>query len=118
MDKKRLEEITYVFLINTDVPMSGGKVGAQVANVAVQLPKVKLKPLEDPCTYILGACEEYMMWLLKNYGEDLGIKYTVDAGFTEYTVGVLTCIGWKLKPNQRVFTNCLPLWKEGLRTSL
>ena len=112
MDNKRLDEITYVFLINSDVPMSGGKVAAQVANVAVQLPKAELKPLEDPRTYVLSATEDYMIWLLENFEKKLGIKYTVDAGFTEYTVGVLTCIGWKREAWMRIFTDSLKLFKQ------
>lgn len=114
MDKERLDKITYIFLINTDVKMSGGKVGAQVSNVAVKLPKVELKALEEPCTYVLGASEKYMMFLLKHVGEELGIEYTVDAGLTEFTVGVLTCIGWKFNRDYRFLTEFLPLWNTEL----
>jgi hypothetical protein len=101
--------------------MSGGKVGAQVGNVACQLPKAKLKPLEEPCSFVYGASEEYMMWLIRNYGskEELNIKYTVDAGFTEWTIGILTCLGWKLRTmeDKEVFCSGLHLWKEGMQTS-
>lgn len=105
---------TYVFLVNTDVPMSGGKVAAQVANVACQLPKAKLNTFEEPCTYVLGAPESLMLALIKAYESKLNLKYTVDCGFTEYTAGVLTCLGWKYADWIEPVTHTLPLWKEGL----
>ena len=106
----QLKDKTYIFLINSDWEMSGGKVAAQVANVACQLPKVKLKILEDPCTLVLSAPEDYMIRLLEVYEAKLGIKYTVDAGLTEFTVGALTCIGWKYQDWAEPLTHALPLF--------
>jgi peptidyl-tRNA hydrolase len=114
--KERLKEITYVFLINTDVPMTGGKVAAQVSNVACQLPKVNLRELEEPCTLILGAPESLMLALIKVYESKLKLKYTVDCGFTEFTTGVITCLGWKYQDWAEPITHTLPLWKEGLKS--
>lgn len=110
--KERLEDITYVFLINSDVPMSGGKVGAQIANVAVQLPRANLKPLEDPRTYVYSAPEDYMLWLIQNHEKTLNLKYTVDSGHTEFTVGKLTCLGFKRESWMVIFTKSLNLWKQ------
>lgn len=111
-----LEEITYVFLINIDIPMTAGKVAAQVANVAVQLPKANLKGLCDPRTFVLAAHENYMMMLIHKFKDLLGIKWTVDAGLTEWTIGTLTCLGFKREEWMKSFTVGLPLYgrqKEG-----
>ena len=112
--KERLQEISYVFLVNTDVPMTGGKVASQVSHVACQLPKVNLRGLEEPCTLVLGAPESLMLALIKVYESKLKLKYTVDCGFTEYTAGVITCMGWKFQDWAEPITKTLPLWKEGL----
>lgn len=110
MIREDLKDKTYIFLINSNWVMSGGKVAAQVANVACQLPKVKLKPLQDPCTLVLSASEEFMIRLLEVYEKKLKIKYTVDAGYTEFTIGALTCIGWKYKDWAEPLTTALPLF--------
>jgi peptidyl-tRNA hydrolase len=112
--REDLKDKTYIFLVNTDVPMSGGKVAAQVSNVACQLPKVKLNMFEEPCTYVLGAPESLMLALIKAYTRKLNLKYTVDCGFTEFTAGVITCVGWKYQFWAEPITKTLPLWKEGL----
>lgn len=95
-----LEQRTYVYLVNTDVPMSAGKVGAQISNVSCQVPR--LPPSNNKLmdnvsrTYIFASTTERMMLMLEYFGEELDIKWTVDSGSTtEYCFGVLTCIGWK-----------------------
>jgi len=95
-------------LINQDVPMSGGKVAAQVANVAVQLPNVEG---EEARTLVLSAPESYMNELIRDYQKLLNLKWTIDAGFTEWTIGTLTCIGFKRELWMKTFTNGLPLFK-------
>jgi hypothetical protein len=111
-----LEERTYICLVNTDIPMSIGKSNAQIFNVAVQLPRLPLsnnKLMDNVSrTYNFGATEEEMMFFLKFFGEELDIKWTVDSGnTTEYTYGVLTCIGWKRKCIEyKALTNHLNLY--------
>jgi peptidyl-tRNA hydrolase len=111
-----LESRTYIYLINTDVPMSAGKVAAQVSNVACQLPRLpdsENKLMDNVSrTYVFSSTEKYMLWLIKKFSDFLDIKWTVDSGSTtEFTYGCLTCVGWKRKdPLWKIFTNHLKLY--------
>jgi hypothetical protein len=79
-----------------------------VAKVAVQLPKVKGT---EARTLVLSTPESYMYELIRDYQKVLKLKWTVDAGLTEWTIGILTCVGFKRELWMKTFTNGLPLFK-------
>jgi len=115
-----LDKITWVFIINDDIQMSGGKVAAQVSNVSMLLPKPDSETLQilqnsDPCTLILAAPESYMLELIRDYKEILNLRWTIDTGLTEWTIGDLTCLGYKRELWMKTFTNSLPRWNQDYR---
>ncbi len=99
-------EITYYYIINSDLKMSKGKIAAQVSHVAMDL----------GYTYgqlgkavVLGGTKLEMDKILS----DTKLIYPVfaihDAGLTEVPEGSLTCIGFRECSNSKEFTDRLKL---------
>ena len=81
--------VTYVYIVNSDLKMSKGKIAAQVSHVAMLLQKWFKKPVGK--AIVLKADEETLKRFLKFKKQ---VKYIKDAGLTQVPRGSLTCIGF------------------------
>ena len=95
-------EVTYIYVINSDLKMSKGKIAAQVSHVAMLL--------ADPGSpigraIVLKGHEDTLRELMK-FRE---VRYIKDAGLTEVSPGSLTCVGFVLTPELKKITKKLKL---------
>lgn len=95
-------EITYVYIIDSSLHMSKGKIAAQVSHVAMQLAEKygclgKAVVLKTDHNTFLGF----------SYLEDAVIQ--IDAGRTQVPEGTITCIGFKQTETIEKYTKHLTL---------
>lgn len=93
---------TFIYVIDSSLGMSKGKIAAQVSHVAMQLAD-KHKCLGR--AVILKADHETFMQL----EQDIDCETIVDAGLTEVAPGTLTCIGFIGNDDNREKTKSLKL---------
>jgi len=94
--------ITYVYVINSDLKMSRGKIAAQVSHVAMMLAEYGL-PIGR--AIVLKATGE----ILREFIKRPEVKYIMDAGLTEVPEGSLTCVGFIQNSELRKITGKLRL---------
>ena len=94
--------ITYVYVVNSDLRMSKGKIAAQVSHVAMMLVEYGL-PIGR--AIVLKGEEK----LLRELVRKPEVKYVKDAGLTEVPEGSLTCVGFVQNSELRKITGKLRL---------
>lgn len=94
--------ITYVYVINSDLKMSKGKIAAQVSHVAMMLTEYDF-PIGR--AIVLKAEEK----LLRELIQRPEVKYVKDAGLTEVPEGSLTCVGFVQNSEFKEITRKLKL---------
>jgi len=93
---------TYIYIINSDLKMSKGKIAAQVSHVAMRLGKSYGMIGK---AIILKAPES----VLKEFIQDKKVctEYIRDAGLTEVPENSLTCVGFR--QNKSTLLNTMEL---------
>lgn len=94
----------YVYVVNSSLKMSKGKIAAQVSHVAMLLTEYA-SPLVIGTAVVLKARESILKELTKNPE----VRYIRDAGLTQVPKGSLTCVGFVQNSEFKKITRKLKL---------